>query len=74
VRVKSVLFLLLSLTTAVAAQSADSKGGMAHASDRKALDTTQIAAWLIGGVPSSRLARLVTERGLATLPTHSELR
>jgi Flp pilus assembly protein TadD len=35
--------------------------------------STQIAAWLVGGVPSGRLERLVLERGLATLPTHSEL-
>jgi hypothetical protein len=75
VRVKLVLFLLLlSLTAAVEAQSADTQPGIVHASDRKALDTTQIAAWLIGGVPSIRLARLVAERGLATLPTHKELR
>jgi superkiller protein 3 len=38
------------------------------------VNTTQLAAWLIGGVPSTRLARLVAERGLATLPTNSELR
>ncbi len=38
------------------------------------MDTTQLTAWLIGGVPSSRLARLVAERGLATLPTRNELR
>jgi tetratricopeptide (TPR) repeat protein len=38
------------------------------------IDTTQLAAWLIGGIPNSRLARLVAERGLATLPTNNELR
>jgi tetratricopeptide (TPR) repeat protein len=38
------------------------------------IDTTQLAAWLIGGVPSARLAHLVAERGLATLPTNRELR
>jgi tetratricopeptide (TPR) repeat protein len=38
------------------------------------VNTTQLAAWLIGGVPSTRLARLVAERGLATLPTNSDLR
>ena len=38
------------------------------------MDTTELAAWLIGGVPSTRLARLVAERGLATLPTNHELR
>jgi hypothetical protein len=38
------------------------------------VNTTQLAAWLIGGVPSARLARLVAERGLATLPTQNELR
>jgi tetratricopeptide (TPR) repeat protein len=36
--------------------------------------TTQLAAWLTGGVSSTRLARLVSERGLATLPTENELR
>jgi len=34
----------------------------------------RIAAWLAGGIPSSRLAGLVAERGLATLPTTAELR
>ena len=42
--------------------------------DVQPVDTTQLAAWLIGGVPSARLARLVAERGLATLPTNNELR
>ena len=40
----------------------------------KPVNTTQLAAWLAGGVSSARLARLVEERGLATLPTHNELR
>jgi tetratricopeptide (TPR) repeat protein len=38
------------------------------------LTTTQIAAWLVGGFSGNRLALLVAERGLATLPTKSELR
>jgi tetratricopeptide (TPR) repeat protein len=42
--------------------------------DSSSVTTTQLAAWLIGGVSSRRLARLVEERGLATLPTHAELR
>src|ERR1700680_2032975 len=75
VRVKLVLFLLLlSLTTAVAARSSDDPPGVEGPSNGKAVDTTQVAAWLTGGVSSSRLARLVAERGLATLPTNNELR
>jgi len=42
--------------------------------DSRPVNTTEIAAWLVGGVSSSRLARLVKERGLATLPTQAELR
>ena len=38
------------------------------------VNTTQLTAWLVGGVSSTRLTRLVKERGLANLPTHAELR
>jgi tetratricopeptide (TPR) repeat protein len=75
VRVKAFLSLLLfSLGVAAAAQSADSQPGATQPSNGKSINTTQLAAWLTGGVPSSRLARLVAERGLATLPTNNELR
>jgi len=40
----------------------------------RAVTTTELAAWLTSGVPSPRLARMVTELGLATLPTHDELK
>jgi tetratricopeptide (TPR) repeat protein len=63
VRVKSLfLFLLFSAAACVAS-----------ASETRPVNTTQVTAWLVGGVSSSRLARLVTERGLATLPTRAEL-
>src|SRR5246127_541 len=53
----------------VAAHSADSSDPQS-----RAVTTTQLAAWLAGGVSSSRLARVVGERGLATLPTNNELK
>ena len=58
-----IILLLLSLPAAVAQSAA-----------ARPVDTTQITAWLIGGVSSNRLARLAAERGLATLPTKTELR
>jgi tetratricopeptide (TPR) repeat protein len=73
VRVKPVLFLLLFSLT-VAAQSPGTPADNSQGSQSKAVNTTQLAAWLAGGVSSSRLARLVIERGLATLPTNNELR
>ena len=39
----------------------------------KPLSATQIEAWLIGGVPNSRLMRLVRERGLAGVPSKEQL-
>ena len=55
--------LLLSFSLAATA---------AHAADGRSVNTTELAAWLTGGVSSSRLARIVKERGLATLPTRRE--
>jgi Flp pilus assembly protein TadD len=46
----------------------------AHSTDTQPLDTTELAAWLTAGISSDRLARLVEEHGLATLPTRNELR
>src|SRR5882724_5257682 len=63
VRVKFVfLFLIFSAVACIAS-----------ASEAEPVNSTQVTAWLVGGVSSSRLARLVKERGLATLPTRSEL-
>ena len=68
------LFSILLLSLAAAASSTEIQAGDPHPSNAQPVDSTQLVAWLIGGVPSSRLARLVTERGLATLPTKNELR
>ena len=43
-------------------------------SEACAVTTTQLVAWLTAGVSSARLARVVSQRGLATLPTNRELR
>ncbi len=73
-----VVLLLISLVTGAAAQSADPQtpqaGPIQSANAIQSVTTTQLTAWLIGGVSGTRLARLVTERGLATLPTKNELR
>jgi hypothetical protein len=70
VRVKALVSLLLfSLTAAVVAQSIENPPATTQP-----VDTTQLAAWLIGGVPSSGLARLVLERGLDTLRTKHDIR
>jgi len=67
-RINAIPILLLSILAATSSVSE------VFAVDSPAVDTTQLTAWLIGGVSSSRLARLVEERSLATLPTHTELR
>ena len=67
VRVKASVFLL-SVSLAVSAVHAVAQV------PAKPVDTTQLVAWLTGGVSSARLVRLVQERGLANLPTHTELR
>ena len=66
--------LLLSLVASAAARSDDNQPTDILPSAEQPVNTTQLAAWLIGGVPSSRLASLVAARGLATLPTRKELR
>ena len=55
-RAKASAFFLFVMLAATAASA-----------DTKPVDTTQLAAWLAGGVPSSRLIRLVKEQGLATV-------
>ena len=66
-RVKVSLILVLSVL-AVAATFSN-----AQTADSRAVNTTQLAAWLTGGVSSGRLASLVTERGVTNLPTRREL-
>ncbi len=74
VRVKPAFFLLLlSLAAAAAAQNVENHSGNLPLGHRQPVNTTQLTAWLAGGVPGSRLARVVSERGLANLPTHNEL-
>src|SRR5437868_4063095 len=74
VRVKALSSLSLSLSlllfslAGAAAQSAETLPS------KHPVTTIQLAAWLTGGVSSNRLAGLVAERGLATLPTRNELR
>jgi len=78
--VKALGFLLLlSLVAPAAARSHDIQPAEVQpndllASKGQSVSTTQLAAWLTGGVSSSRLASLVKERSLATLPTNKELR
>ncbi|MFZ0731497.1 MAG: tetratricopeptide repeat protein [Candidatus Sulfotelmatobacter sp.] len=67
VRIKASLLFIFALAI-LAAPHSD-----AQTENSRAITTTQIAAWLTGGVSSSRLARLVNQRGLAYLPTHAEL-
>jgi tetratricopeptide (TPR) repeat protein len=69
VRVKALLsFLVFIVAAGAAAQSADALPS------KQPVGTTQLVAWLTGGVSSSRLASLVAEDGLASLPTRNELR
>src|SRR5579863_267704 len=68
VRAKLWQFWLLFVLTVAASSVAG------EAKDARPVNTTQLAAWLTGGVSSARLAHLVSVRGLATLPTQAELR
>ena len=70
-RVKSSLLLLLFVFAVEAVVAPASYGQI---SDPHPVTTAQLVAWLTGGISSSRLAQVVDERGLATLPTHAELR
>src|SRR5262249_21064618 len=46
----------------------------ATATDTKPVALAQLTAWLTAGVPSSRLARLAQERGIASAASKEELR
>lgn len=83
-KLKSLLFSLFVTVAAVAAaHSIDSNpaqpgptqsGQEEHGSLKaKAIDQTQIVAWLTAGMPSYRVAQLVQQRGLAIAPTHEQL-
>ena len=45
-----------------------------NSSQTQSVDATHLVAWLIGGVPSSRLVRLVQERGATGLLTEEQVR
>jgi tetratricopeptide (TPR) repeat protein len=40
----------------------------AHSSESQPVNSVQLMAWLAAGVPSSRLVRIVQERGIASVP------
>src|SRR5258707_12821813 len=69
VRTKTSLLLSLFVLATVAARCSDNPDARS-----RAVTPTQLAAWLTGGVSSSRLARVVSECGLATLPTQNEVK
>ncbi len=45
-----------------------------NSSQTRSVDATHLVAWLIGGIPSSRLVCLVQERGVTSLPTKEQVR
>ena len=69
VRLKASLSLLLILA-AVAAFGSDAQS----VSPSQPVTSSDLVAWLAGGVSSARLVRIVGEHGLANLPTHAELK
>jgi tetratricopeptide (TPR) repeat protein len=46
----------------------------AQSSESQPVNVVQLMAWLTAGVPGSRLARLVQERGIANLPNPEQIR
>jgi tetratricopeptide (TPR) repeat protein len=64
VKAKAAIFFSIFVLAATAAYPANPEP----------VDTTQLAAWLAAGISGNRLAHLVEEGKLATLPTESELR
>jgi tetratricopeptide (TPR) repeat protein len=46
----------------------------AHSSESQPVSSAQLMAWLTAGVPSSRLVRIVHERGIASLPGKEQIR
>jgi Flp pilus assembly protein TadD len=45
----------------------------AHSSESQPVNSAQLMAWLTAGVPSARLAHIVQERGLASIPGKKQI-
>jgi len=45
----------------------------AHSSESQPVNSIQLMAWLTAGVPNNRLARIVQERGLASVPGKDQI-
>jgi tetratricopeptide (TPR) repeat protein len=45
----------------------------AHSSESRPVTSTQLMAWLTAGVPSSRLVRIIQERGIASVPGKEQI-
>jgi len=43
----------------------------AHSSESQPVNSIQLMAWLTAGVPSSRLVRIVQDRGIAGVPARN---
>ena len=68
-KLKSLLFWLFALWVAIAAaDSIDSKPA-----GQTQINQTQIIAWLTAGIPNYRVAQLVQQHGLASVPTQEQL-
>src|SRR5260370_7975349 len=63
VRHKGLAFLFCCLSVVALADSSQSQP----------VNTTQLTAWLTGGISSTRLVQLIHERGLAVAPTENEM-
>ena len=61
---KGLSVLLFLLGVALAARSSDSQP----------VNSTELMAWLMAGMPSSRLVRIVQERGIASVPGKEQIR
>jgi len=64
VKRKGLSVFLLLLGAALAAQ----------ANESRPVNSAQLMAWLTAGVPSSRLVRLIQERGIANVPGKEQIR
>src|SRR4030088_2272725 len=64
VRHKGPAFFLFFCLSVVAA---------ADSSKSQPVNTTQLTAWLAGGISSTRLVQLIHERGLGVAPTENEI-
>ena len=46
----------------------------AHSSESQPVNSAQLMAWLMAGVPSSRLVLIVEQRGIASVPSKGQIR